>query len=284
MGFPPWGSLRALGTACGSPPRMIAVTCVFPSTHKPISRNAEYPHRKEAFSPTAEPEEHQHGARLGGGRAMPSSTLKQGQKELIKGWIRKKGFSHPHLSRLSLGLLLLCPASLTATALSAIFLSPAGGGMAASSQARPQEKGTEGVSVFGDWERPGLTRSYVSHRKKTSPPRIVFTSAALETATAWADARQGLALFRNSCHLHPLHFLLQASVFSSEKKNNTPQNTKRQTKEQQITKPKCSMSGGAEKRQIRSSCPSPLRAHGQSMPLKAANTELVRGCTVPRNM
>lgn len=107
------------------------------------------------MSLTPELEEHWHGPGLGGGRATSSSALKQGQE---KGLITRVLPHTPSPSRLSHGLLLLCPAGLTATALPAAFLSPAAGAMAADPQAQWQ-KGTEGVSVFGDWKRPGLTRS-----------------------------------------------------------------------------------------------------------------------------
>lgn len=76
MGFPPWGSPRAFGTACGTRPCMTAH--VHTQTHQ---QEHQVPKQQPSVFPDREPGEHQHGPGLGGGRAMSSSALKQGQEK-----------------------------------------------------------------------------------------------------------------------------------------------------------------------------------------------------------
>lgn len=107
-------------STCGTQPGMIAGTCVFSSTHKPLSRSTDQHSRNQSLFP---------GTRAGG--APRALGWAEAVLCLVDIWKkgRKEGLSHPYCpthpcpSSTSHGLLLLCPASLTATVLSATFVS-----------------------------------------------------------------------------------------------------------------------------------------------------------------
>lgn len=80
-----------------------------------------------------------------------------------------------------------------------------------------------------------------------------------------ADARQALALLVNSSTLPPLAFSTACFFFLVQELEGKKKKKEKEDNKREKINLKHSRSGRTERRQTRSSCPSHLRAHKQSM-------------------